>query len=408
MRSIRPSALALCAALVLPAVGQSQEPVRRAEMDSLRRQLAALQARLDSILRAQGPGARGDSTDPLAALRAAARAAAGPAQDSTPAAGGGRERNLSQLNPEISVTGDFRAYGQTDGPQTNNFQAREVEVSFQSTLDPYSHTKIFAAVEDGAVDVEEAYVYWTGLPGRLRLDVGRFRQQFGELNRWHLHAVPEGEYPLALTTYMGDEGLIGTGAALYGSLSGLGTHEVWAQVTKGDNDVLFTGGGRPAFLAHLNNFWQVSRSSYVQLGATLMLGSNPDDTLGALRTRVGGIDARFTWRPPAAAKYREWTLRGELLALRQEYAGAGDTKLAGYVGTTYKLGARWIAGMRYDYVEDPAGGIIRQLVPSLTIWQSEWVRLHAEWLHRRDPSGNANLLALQAVWSIGPHKHEIY
>jgi len=406
MRFIRLTALALCAALALPAAAHGQEPARRAEVDSLRRELAAVRAKLDSLLGVRARGERADTSDPLAALRAAARQAAGPAQDTARATG--RERNLNQLNPEISVTGDFRAYGQTEGPQTDNFQAREVEFAFQSTLDPYSHTKIFAAVEDGAVDIEEAYVYWTGLPGRLRLDVGKFRQQFGELNRWHLHAVPEGEYPLALTTYMGEEGLIGTGAALYGSLSGLGTHEFWAQVTKGDNDVLFTGGGRPAFLAHLNNFWQVSRSTYVQLGATVMLGSNPDDTLGPLRTRVGGIDARFTWRPPAQAKYREWTVRGEVLALRQEYGGVGDTRLAGYVGTTYKLGARWIAGVRVDYVEDPAGGIVRQLVPSLTIWQSEWVKLHAEWQHRRDAAGTANLLALQAVWSIGPHKHETY
>ncbi|MGH7751967.1 MAG: hypothetical protein ACREN5_04050, partial [Gemmatimonadales bacterium] len=195
---------------------------------------------------------------------------------------------------------------------------------------------------------------------------------------------------------------------LYGTVAGLGTHEVWAQVTRGDNEVLYTGGTRPAFLAHLNNFWQVSRSTYVQLGGTIALGSNPDDTLGSLRTRVGGIDARITWRPPAQAKYREWTLRGEVLALRQEYAGVGDTKRAGYVGTTYKLGSRWIAGVRYDYVEDPAGGIVRQVVPSLSMWQSEWVRLHAEWQHRRDAAGNTNLLALQAVWSIGPHKHEIY
>src|SRR5947199_3300852 len=41
------------------------------------------------------------------------------------------------------------------------------------------------------VNVEEGYAYWTGLPGKIRLDVGKFRQQFGELNRWHLHAVPE-------------------------------------------------------------------------------------------------------------------------------------------------------------------------------------------------------------------------
>ena len=44
--------------------------------------------------------------------------------------------------------------------------------------------------------------YWTGLPGRIRADIGLFRQQFGELNRWHLHALPETEYPLVLRSFL--------------------------------------------------------------------------------------------------------------------------------------------------------------------------------------------------------------
>ena len=57
---------------------------------------------------------------------------------------------------------------------------------------------------------------------------------------------------------------------------------------------------------------------------TALYGTDPDSSL---RTKVGGIDFRLTWRPPAEALYREWTLRGELYALRKEYAGAGTTRL---------------------------------------------------------------------------------
>jgi len=31
--------------------------------------------------------------------------------------------------------------------------------------------------------------------------------------------------------------------------------------------------------------------------------------------------------------YREWTLRGELLALKKEVAGTGPTRLGGYVSS---------------------------------------------------------------------------
>ncbi|MGH7418330.1 MAG: hypothetical protein ACREKB_11195, partial [Candidatus Rokuibacteriota bacterium] len=317
------------------------------------------------------------------------------------------ERNLNQLNPEISVTGDLRAYAQTEGPQVDNFALQEVEVAFQATLDPYSHTKIFAALEEGAIDVEEAYFYYTGLPGRLRLDVGVFRQPLGELNRWHLHAVPEIDYPLALTTYTGEEGLNGTGVSAYWGGTIVGTQELWVQGVLGDNDVLFDGGNRPAVLAHLNNFWNLSRSSYFQIGVTGMHGENPDTSL---TTVLGGVDARFTWRPPERAKYREWTLRAELYGIDKERGGAGDARYGFYVGTQYKLGARWIAGVRYDYVEAAEGplAIVRQVIPSLTFWQSEWVRLHAEWRWRREAGVDASQFALQGVWSIGPHKHETY
>ena len=414
--------------LAAPLVGlAAQRPATQQQVDSLAAQLRRLQTRFDSVLavlarlQAAGPtradsglaAARADSAavqDDLAALRARARAPAatqGAAADSGGQRGTGRERNLNQLNPELSATGNLGAFAQTDGPQQDNFALHELELSFQAALDPYSHTKIFVAVGEGPIDVEEAYFYYTGLPGRLRLDLGRFRQQLGELNRWHLHAVPESDYPLVLTTYAGEEGLIGTGLSTYWARSVLGTQELWAQFTIGNNEGLFDGGNRPAVLGHLNNFWQLGRSTYMQIGATAAYGTNPDT---ALKSTLAGLDFRFTWRPPARAKYREWTLRGEVYGINKERAGVGDTRYGWYASTQYKLGARWVAGVRYDYVEAPEGprDVVRQVIPSLTFWQSEFVRLHAEWRHTREVTGNTNVVALQAVWAIGPHKHETY
>ncbi len=292
--------------------------------------------------------------------------------------------------------------------QRDNFDPHEFEIGFQSALDPYSHTKIFVALANGEVEVEEGYAYWIGLPGRLRVDIGKFRQQFGELNRWHLPAVPETEYPLAVTTYLGEDGLAGAGISLYRAFGGLGTHELTAQVTRSSSDeALFGAGGRPTYLGHLLNFWQLNRSTYAQLGGSVLYGTNPDS---ALRTTVGGIDFRLTWRPPARALYREWTLRGELLAFRKQIAGTGPTRLGGYVSSTYKLNQRFIAGVRYDYVESPEfGEITRQVIPSLTLWQSEWVFLRAQYQWQKIATATAtNQLAFQAVWAIGPHKHETY
>ena len=414
---IRTVCAVLLAAACITAPAASQQPTQR-QMDSLASQVRQLRARVDSLLRTMGNQPRviaapaaGD-TD-LASLRAAAAQAAGGGQRETQAADTlaqamGRERNQSQLNPEIGVTGDIRAYATSPGVQRENFDPREFEVGFQSALDPYSHTKIFLSFENGHIGVEEGYAYWTGLPGHVRLDLGKYRQQFGELNRWHLHAVPETEYPLAITTYLGEDGLSGTGIGLYRAFGGLGTHELTAQVTRSASDSeLFGNRGRPTYLLHLLNFWQLNHSTYMQIGGTALYGTDPDS---ALRTKVGGLEFRLTWRPPLRAMYHELTLRGELLALKKEVAGTGPTRLGGYVSSTYKLNQRFILGARYDYVESPELGLItRQIVPSLTMWQSEWVFLRAQyqWQKIADAPSN-NQIALQAVWAIGPHKHETY
>src|SRR5438445_258707 len=167
------AALALVLALAAPA--SAQQPADQRRVDSLAAEVRALKARLDSV-RAQlahRPAAAEPAVDTsLAALRAAAAAAAGTdtSRIRVDTAGRtkfvGRERSQPQLNPEISATGDVRAYGYSPGVQRDNFDAREFEVGFQSPLDPYSSTKIFVSFENGNVSIEEGYAYWTGLPGR--------------------------------------------------------------------------------------------------------------------------------------------------------------------------------------------------------------------------------------------------
>jgi hypothetical protein len=409
--------VALTTLFLLPGRAPAQQPADQRRVDSLAAEVRVLKARFDSMRAAMGqvPGGAAAAADTsLAALRAAAAAAAGTdtaairADTARPAQFIGRERNQAQLNPEISVTGDVRAYAQTPGVQHDNFDAREFEIGFQSALDPYSNTKIFVSLENGAVSIEEGYAYWTGLPGHIRFDIGKFRQQFGELNRWHLHALPETEYPLALRRYLGADGLAGTGISLYHAFGGLGTQELTAQVTRSASDAeLFGGGGRPTYLLHLLNFWQLTPSTYLQLGGTGLYGSNPDS---ALHTKVGGLEFRLTWRPPAQALYRNVTVRGELYALRREVAGVGRTHLGWYLDGTYRLDQRWILGVHYDYVEHPdTARITRQIIPSLTLWESEWVELRGQYTWAKTTGLTAqHQFALQAVWAIGPHKHETY
>lgn len=405
-----------------PGSGWAQER-QPADRDSLLVELGALTERLDSLeqvverLREERADTA-EAIDELAALRAAADSAAARADTTVqPQPTGTAGGSLNRLNPEISVTGDVRAGLTAPGPQTDVFDVREFEFSFQAALDPYASTKVFLAWEEGSIDLEEGYVYWSGLPGGLGVNLGRLRQQVGELNRVHLHALPESEYPLVIRSYFGEEGLIGDGARVYwmAPFAGLGgaTHELWAEFTVGGNEVLFEDGDRVSYLGHLNNFWQLNEASFLQVGITGLYGENPDQDL---RTGGFGADFRFSWRPPGRELYRSFTLRGELYGVRKRVAGAGDTRWGGYLGALYQFDRRWYVGGRFDYVErleGPAGEYEWAIVPNVTWRQSEWVYLRGEWQHESGPTAEGSRetndrFLLQVIWAVGPHKHESY
>jgi hypothetical protein len=402
-------------------------PLRRtgdAATDTLAARLRDLDRRVATLRKTRCPAGApapqpADSTDDLAAIRAAAAEAAGQApevpdsaQAAPPreAAPPSSARGANLLNPEISATGDVRLVAR-EGRQEDNAVAREFEFAFQSALDPYSNTKIFMTFENEEVGIEEGYLYWTGLPGGLRLDVGKFRQQVGDLNRWHLHALPETEYPLVYQRFFSEEGLTGIGFSLYTALPfslGGATHEVWLQGTTAESDPLLASGHQPLVLGRLQNFWQLTRSTYVQLGVSGFGGNNGD---AGLRSRVAGLDFRFTYRPPDAATRRDITFRAEGYRLHATALGTTTNRYGTFLDLQARTSRRWVLGARYDYVEAPRGADDTEwrITPNLTWWQSEFVYLRLEGEHRHiDLEGSRNTLSLQAVWAMGPHKHETY
>jgi hypothetical protein len=384
----------------------------RARLDSLEAVLAELQGR-------EAPEeAAAEARDELAALRAAAQArvAEAPAPDTATGPDVLKSRNLNDFNPEISVTGDMRFVGRSPGPQRNNVDLREFTVQFQAPLDPFSNAKLAFAMGESEFSLEEAYGYWTGLPGGLRLDLGRFRQPIGELNRWHLHALPESEYPLVLREYFGEDGLVGDGLGLYGTLPlqspGGGVHEFWAQVTRAGDEILFQESDRLSYMVRLNNFWQVTDATYFQVGASGLRGENPD---AGLEATVFAGDFRLSWVPPARSLHNSFTIRGEVFSVDRTLEEEQDDFLGGYLSATLKASQRWNLGGRFDWVEpfSMPGEHIWAIVPQITYWQSEWVFIRGEVGIQSVPvldgdRDTESVFGIQIVWSLGPHKHETY
>jgi hypothetical protein len=142
---------------------------------------------------------------------------------------------------------------------------------------------------------------------------------------------------------------------------------------------------------------------------TGIYGTNPDT---GLTSRLGVIAGRFSWRPPSAGTRHELTLRGELWALRRDFAAARPTRLGGYADILWRRSQRWIYAVRGDWVESPDPAVTGHewgLTPSVTYWQSEFVFIRAQFAHHRDVAGfRSERITLQAVFSMGPHKHELF
>ena len=402
-------------------------------MDSLEARVRELEARLDSLLAVLTRGVPADSAAAEAAaeidaIRAALQAAAEqqPAADTT-GQQGSRTRNLSVLNPEISVTGDVVGTYTAPSEGRSEFSAvpREFELGFQSALDPYTYTKVFISFHEGlniagypkeeedghehaAVHIEEGYFYYIGLPIGLKL--GKFRQEIGLYNRWHTHALFEVDRPLPTVAFLGDDGLIQTGLSLTLPvvITGPGTQVATTEITRSENQALFESAKEISFLGNVRSFWDLSPSTYLQFGVTGVYGENHDAT-DPFEASLLAFDASFRWRPPQRSMYRDLNLKAEWYFARR--SGAGVLKgNGGYVQANFRVDRRWIAGLRADYLDDYGdGGKIYQLVPSITWWQTEWVFFRLQYNYLRPDGGGSNHTVLfQTVWAIGPHRHETY
>ena len=426
--------IALWTVFLLPmAVPQALYPQDPISRDSVLMELRKIERRIDSLeaiigeLRQFNRGADAPISD-LAALRAAATAAAEDANDAAPATGEqqSRTRDLGILNPEISVTGDVVGTFVVPEGSGGRFGAtpREFEFSFQSALDPYTRTKIFitreedfdvaGAAEDGeeeegSFEIEEAYMYWVGLPGGFGAKVGKFRQELGLYNRWHTHALFEVARPLATTIFLGEDGLIQTGVSVVVPTFTVGraTQTVTLEATRGDNEALFDGGSEITFLGRLQNFWDLGVNAHFQLGINGLTGDNSEQ---GVESELFSVDFLLRWTPGGRQSNRDFQLKGEWLFAERETSLATSRGNGGYLQANYRIDHRWIIGARADFV-DPYGTApdVLQLVPSVTWWQSEWVRIRLQYNYLKfDGSGANHTVLLQFVWAMGPDKHETY
>ncbi|UCH35459.1 MAG: hypothetical protein JSV65_03670 [Armatimonadota bacterium] len=409
-------------------------------------QIEALEAKLEG---------KAPEEEDLTALRRAAEAEAAeapPEREPEEVTFRSGALGLQALNPEISATGDFLGTlsHPEDAATRSDFELRTLEVAFESYLDPYSRLKAIVEFNNEGAELGEAYFDRYGVGRDLNLTLGKFRQQFGVVNRWHKHGLDQVDFPLALRHIFGPGGLNQTGLSLDWSLPAAGNvaQDLTLQVTDGENPLVFGGNTRniPSALLHYKNYRDLSKDTYLEFGLTGLVGRNdewpvqpPGGELAShkrnLWTTVLGADLTLLWEPTERMRYRNWLWRTEAYWLDRDILapdGSGQDTLNAWGAYSYfqtKLNRTTEVGLRADYFEpdtksyaDIPGASLAphavtgadanrwMIAPYVTWSQSPWVHYRLEYNHE-DGSGTGpadDRLLLQAIFSAGPHKHERY
>lgn len=356
---------------------------------------------------------------------------------------------LQALNPEISVTGDFLFSSRQDttSDKSSDFDFRTLGIHIESWLDPYTRFKAAIPVTENETKLGEGYITLYDVADDLNLTLGKFRQQFGVVNRWHKHGLDQVDFPLALRQIFGNGGLNQSGLSLDWMMPPIGeaSQQSTFQVTDGSNSRLFADNAlnRPSLLAHYKNYRDLSKDTYLEWGLTGLVGWNDkwDISSGTKQsssqeTFVLGTDLSVLWEPTEKMRYRNVEWRSEAYWLNKKLlapddSGADSINAWGFYSYLQSKISRTIdIGIRGDfYVPDtksyanisdllslsplavtPDNPYLWQISPYITWWQSPFVKFRAEYDYSNGKGieNPEHVIWLQAVFSAGPHKHERY
>ena len=413
-------------------------------------EIAALKKQIDELAAAAG---RQKKEEEIAALRQAAKAEVTEtiATKDTPeeVVFESGSLGLQALNPEISVTGDFlfSTRQDTTSDQSSDFNFRTLGLHIESWLDPYTRFKAAIPVTEDDAKLGEGYITLYNIAEDLNFTLGKFRQQFGVVNRWHKHGLDQVDFPLALRQVFGDGGLNQSGLSLDWMMPPAGevSQQLTFQVTDGSNSRLFADNtrNRPSLLAHYKNYQDLSKDTYMEWGLTGLMGWNDEWSISggpgqnsSKLTTVFGADFSVLWEPAEKMRYRNIEWRSETYWLNKELLapdGSGADTINAWGTYSYlqsKISRTVDIGIRGDFyvpetksyanisnalslsplVVTRDNSYLWQIGPYITWWQSPFVKFRAEYDYSNGKGieNPEHIIWLQCVFSAGPHKHERY
>ncbi len=279
-------------------------------------------------------------------------------------------RTFQSLNPDISVTGIFAgSWYSEDSPEglaevdpaDTGINLQEIELGFQSVVDPYFRFDNFISFGEH-IELEEAYATTLGsLPINSQFRIGIMRSKFGRINLLHRHNQNFTTLPLPVAEFLGEhfnppsiEANFLVPLPWHTELSAsVGIPDVETSSFAKDEDT--NNLGRLLYNLHLSNFFEIGESLGISIGRSFATGPNNTEPGKGNRTNLYGADIFIKYKPTRSNLYRELNLQSEFI-YRDAETDEGKRKDWGlYAQLVYRFAKRWNIGGRYELTntDDP-------------------------------------------------------
>lgn len=314
-----------------------------------------------------------------------------------------------KLIPDISVIGIFAAayFSQDPGPSGHDpsrtgFNLQEIEIAFQSIVDPYIRADVFLSFLEEGVELEEAYITTLSLPKGFQIKGGKYLLAFGRQNPKHVDQWPFVNNNLPNRFFFGDEGFNELGL----ELSYLFPFPFFLQTqfsfTQGSNEGNFDGNGKGdfAYTGRLSASADLTENLTALMGSSVAFGHN--NTGQGNNTTILGGDFLLKWKP---SPYRGVEWQSEYIYRRRQVPGGLEAEggISSYILGNWSK--RWGAGLRADYIGIPAEtDKIFRLSPMVAFRLTEFFRLKAQYDLIAAAGDKVQQAAmLQMIFNMGPH-----
>ncbi len=348
-------------------------------------------------------------------------------------------RAQTTVNPDISIIPRFRV----DASNRNGTWSRpdytfeELEMVATAYLNPFARGTVVLTlpgpdIELGKLGIEEVYAsILRGLPLDLNLQFGKYRTAFGKLNQMHPHQWPFLTQPLEQERFLGENGL--NDLAVTASLllptgdiaTTLSVDLLRGTAIGGGAGIRDTTGAAPFYAnsARLSGFFPLGDESDLEVGLSGCTGIH--DPYHRQRFYYANLDFKYKWRP---SSYTSLTVQGEYL--RNFRKAFEDAQLHPFLDAAGNPASRSIssggaylygdlqflkifsAGARLDWSESPYSAADRARAVAIFLGYypvEETIGLRFQYQRTAYsntdlPARSVDAVALQMMFSLGPHK----